>query len=186
MTEEELLQDVINRKPGAWRQFEKTYRNLIVSIIKKVARRYSALNSEEDLEDLVSATILHMVKDDYKKLRAFDPSRGYKLSSWIALLTSNVTHDSLRHRGERPKKVSLNEGKKEIRKLTGDYVDIEKITLVRTLINTLPQKEKDLVRLCFVEEMDPKEIAKIMGISVNTVYTRKFYLLSSLRERLAS
>ena len=54
--------------------------------------------NEEDVEDLVSATALNIVKDDYKKLRAFDATRGYKLSSWIGLIATNTAHDALRRR----------------------------------------------------------------------------------------
>src|SRR3979490_793126 len=61
-------------------------------------RRYGAAFNDEDVEDLVSATALNVVKDDYKKLRSFDPPRGYKLSSWIGLIATNTAHDALRRR----------------------------------------------------------------------------------------
>src|SRR5438105_12946841 len=61
-------------------------------------RRYGAAFKDEDIEDLVSATAFNIVKDDYKKLRTYDPTRGYKLSSWIGLIATNTAHDALRRR----------------------------------------------------------------------------------------
>ena len=91
-------QAVLAREPAAWPTFFAKYERLVISCIRKVMRRYGAGFNEEDLEDLVSATALNIVKDDYKKLRAFDATRGYKLSCWIGLIATNTAHDALRRR----------------------------------------------------------------------------------------
>jgi RNA polymerase sigma-70 factor (ECF subfamily) len=99
LCDEELVKAVLAREPAAWPTFFAKYERLVVSCIRKVMRRWGAPFNDEDIEDLVSATALNIVKDDYKKLRAFDPSRGYKLSSWIGLIATNSAHDALRRRG---------------------------------------------------------------------------------------
>jgi RNA polymerase sigma factor (sigma-70 family) len=98
LSDEELVQAVLAREPAAWPTFFAKYERLVISCIRKVMRRYGAQFNDEDVEDLVSATALNIVKDDYKKLRAFDATRGYKLSSWIGLIATNTAHDMLRRR----------------------------------------------------------------------------------------
>src|SRR4030095_3207082 len=72
--EAELVAAVLAGEPAAWPTFFARYERLIISCIRKVLFRYHAHHNEEDLEDLVSATALNLVKDDYKKLRTFDRS----------------------------------------------------------------------------------------------------------------
>src|SRR3712207_2229128 len=98
MPEDELLAAVLGEKPGAWAGFYKRYDRLIITCIRKVLHRYTALYGEEDIEDMVSTVCLNLVKDDYHKLRAFDATRGYKLSSWVGLIATNTAHDALRRR----------------------------------------------------------------------------------------
>ena len=95
LSDEELVQAVLAREPAAWPTFFAKYERLVISCIRKVMRRYGAAFNDEDIEDLVSATALNIVKDDYKKLRAFDPTRGYKLSSWVGVIATNTAHDAL-------------------------------------------------------------------------------------------
>src|SRR5207249_6655141 len=87
--EAELVKAVLAGEPAAWPSFFARYERLIISCIRKVLYRYRAHHNEEDLEDLVSSTALNLVKDDYKKLRAYDQTRGYKLSSWVGLIATN-------------------------------------------------------------------------------------------------
>src|SRR5262245_45829508 len=98
MDEVQLVAAVLSARPGAWSAFFTRYERLIISCVRKVLMRYGAYHTEEDIEDLVSTTALNLVKDDYKKLRAFDAGRGYKLSSWVGLLATNTAHDALRQR----------------------------------------------------------------------------------------
>jgi len=84
LSDDELVQAVLQREPAAWPTFFAKYERLVISCIRKVMRRYGAAFNEEDLEDLVSATALNIVKDDYKKLRAFDSQTGELL--WQTVL----------------------------------------------------------------------------------------------------
>lgn len=190
MDDAPLLAAVLAEQPGAWPAFFARYERLIISCVRKVLMRYGAYHTEEDIEDLVSATALNMVKDDYKKLRAFDASRGYRLSSWVGLLATNTAHDALRQRP--PSAMSLDEhdsdeGSGQAHHLAAEGIDpsehllrSEQATQLDAAIAQLSPSERLFVRYYFEDELEPEEIAQLMQISVNTVYSRK----NKVREKL--
>ena len=187
LSDEELVQAVLAREPAAWPTFFAKYERLVISCIRKVMRRYGAAFNDEDIEDLVSATALNIVKDDYKKLRAFDPTRGYKLSSWIGLIATNSAHDALRRRAptEVWAAVALDDtapvplASEET--LASEALEAEdQARELRAAIAQLSAADRLFMDYYYVQELDPEVIARLMSISVNTVYSRK----NKIREKL--
>jgi RNA polymerase sigma-70 factor (ECF subfamily) len=190
MPEDELLAAVLAERAGAWAGFYRRYERLIITCIKKVMHRYTALYGEEDIEDMVSTVCLNLVKDDYRKLRTYDPSRGYKLSSWVGLIATNTAHDALRRRD--PIHASLDSGAgrddddapiqyADEGPSPGDNLEQreEWLALVNA-IRELPEGDQEFLSLYYDQELEPEEIAKRLNISVNTVYSRK----NKVREKL--
>jgi RNA polymerase sigma-70 factor (ECF subfamily) len=188
MPEDELLAAVLGAKPGAWAGFYKRYERLIITCIKKVLHRYTAYYGEEDIEDMVNTVCLNLVKDDHRKLRTYDATRGYKLSSWVGLIATNTAHDALRRRD--PIHASLD-GTGDDDDAPVQYADegpgpgeaLEQREEWRSLIaaiRELPGGDQEFLSLYYDQELAPEEIAQRMGISVNTVYSRK----NKVREKL--
>lgn len=187
LSDEELVQAVLAREPAAWPTFFAKYERLVISCIRKVMRRYGAPFNEEDLEDLVSATALNIVKDDYKKLRAFDVTRGYKLSSWIGLIATNSAHDALRRRAptEVWSAVALDDTApvklESAAELASETMEAEdEARELRAAIAQLTPSERLFMDYYYVQELEPEMIARLMSISINTVYSRK----NKIREKL--
>jgi RNA polymerase sigma-70 factor (ECF subfamily) len=188
LSETDLVAAVLAGEPAAWPSFFARYERLIISCIRKVLFRYHAHHNEEDLEDLISATALNLVKDDYKKLRTFDPTRGYKLSSWVGLIATNTTHDALRRRTpiESGNTASLDDSESGIdpaAELESPDIAIERrdrASVLRRAVQQLGPSDRLFVEYYFEAEMEPEDIARLMGISINTVYSRK----NKVREKL--
>lgn len=187
LADDELVEAVLQREPAAWPTFFAKYERLVISCIRKVMRRYGAAFNDEDVEDLVSATALNIVKDDYKKLRAFDPSRGYKLSSWIGLIATNTAHDALRRRAptEVWAAVALDDTAPvplvSADQAAPDALEAEdQARELREAIAQLSPAERLFMDYYYVQELEPDVIARLMSISVNTVYSRK----NKIREKL--
>ena len=187
LSEDELVQAVLAREPAAWPTFFARYERLVISCVRKVMIRWGAAFNEEDLEDLVSATALNIVKDDYKKLRAFDPKRGYKLSSWIGLIATNSAHDSLRRRAptEVWSAVALDDtapvALESEDALASDRLEaLDEARELNAAIAELSPAERLFVSYYYMQELDPEVIARLMSISINTVYSRK----NKIREKL--
>jgi RNA polymerase sigma-70 factor (ECF subfamily) len=187
LSEDELVVAVLEREPAAWPTFFAKYERLVISCIRKVMRRYGAGFNDEDVEDLVSATALNVVKDDYKKLRAFDPTRGYKLSSWIGLIATNTAHDALRRRAptEVWAAVALDDTAPvplaSDEQLASETLEAEdQARELRSAVAQLSPADRLFMDYYYVQELEPEVIARLMSISVNTVYSRK----NKIREKL--
>ena len=192
LPEPALVAAVLAREPAAWPSFFARYERLVGACIRRVLRRYHAEWNEEDVEDIVSTTALHLVKDDYKKLRTFDPTRGYKLSSWVGLIATNAAHDALRRRGPADvnQAASLDDEQRPL-DLASTTEDPERHAVRRDAqahlhraFNTLGPSDRAFVEYYFIQELDPEDIARLMGIAVNTVYSRKNKVREKLRRAL--
>ena len=184
-----LLQAVIDREAGAWTRFYKRYERLIIACVRKVLHRYSAPTTPEDMEDIVNNVCVDLVRDDYKKLKAYDPSRGYKVSSWVGLIATNVAHDALRRRG--PAHFSLDDPETSVPEVPDtapspmEYaVERERLDALNAAVALLSPGEQIFVHYYYGEGLDPVEIAEILNISVNTVYSRKNKVRASLSKLL--
>src|SRR5207244_200176 len=131
--------------------------------------RYGATHSEEDIEDLVSTTALNLVRDDYRKLRAFDATRGYRLSSWVGLLATNTAHDALRQRPPAASSIDAEEGPAHDLASEGPdpserVLRAEQVRLLEAAIAQLSAGEQLFIRYYFEEELEPEQIAELMQI----------------------
>jgi RNA polymerase sigma-70 factor (ECF subfamily) len=190
LSDGDLVKAVLAREPAAWPTFFAKYERLIVACVRRALRRYGASHSDEDIEDLVSQTAFNLVKDDYKKLRTFDPGRGYKLSSWVGLIATNATLDALRRRAPTDvwSAASIDDTDPSLPTLTSldagpadQLARKDEVRLVQSAIDELSDTDRLFLEYYYVEELEPEEIARLMSISLNTVYSRK----NKIREKLA-
>jgi RNA polymerase sigma-70 factor (ECF subfamily) len=180
----ELLRQVLDGERSAWTRFCQRYESLIVGCTLKVLRRYNANFNAEDLADMVSEVWVTLLRDDMRKLRLYDVERGYKLASWLGLLATNCTIDQLR---QRAMETAYLEDMACADNLLVDssrpdagIEQQEEATLARRALGRLTREERQFVLHCFHEERNPTELARDLGIAVNTVYSRKF----KIREKL--
>ena len=183
-----LLAAVLTGRAGSWAAFYSRYAGLMLSCIRKVMHRYSAAYDDEDLEDMMSTVCLNLVKDGYKKLRAYDATRGYRLSSWVGLIATNTAHDALRRRD--PIHISIDD---ESNSPAGNVADAgvspseqlirsQQAELLSSAIDELDDTDQKFLRYYYLEEREPEEIAELMGVSINTVYSRKHKVREKLRK----
>ncbi|PID39851.1 MAG: hypothetical protein CSA65_01200 [Proteobacteria bacterium] len=177
-SERELLGAVLKREPGAWDEFYERYERLIIACVRKVLLRYGVPCLAEDLEDLLNTVCLELLRRDFKKLRAYDPERGFKLSSWVGLIATNAAHDSLRRRG--PAMRSLDDAPSNYPDASDPAPSPSDLALLRErqdLLNEaaahLSPGEQAFLHHYYREGMEPAQIAETLGISINTVYSRK-------------
>lgn len=178
-SEERLLIDaVLRREPGAWQRFFQKHERLVMACLRRVYHRYHVPLPQEEMEDLVGTVCLDLVRDDFRKLRLFDPDRGYRLSSWVGLIATNVAHDALRRRA--PAAASTDDAQSPVAELQSPLPDPleqadhrEQVELLARAVSSLSRTEQEFVRRYYLEGNSPEEIAQATGVSVNTVYSRK-------------
>jgi DNA-directed RNA polymerase specialized sigma24 family protein len=93
-----VLEAVFGKDERAWRELLRRFRPLVYRCINKVACRYDALLTSEDVNEIFGEVCFNLLRDDMRKLRAWDPTRGSKLGSWLGLIAMNTAYDFLRGR----------------------------------------------------------------------------------------
>lgn len=101
---------------------------------------------------------------------------------WLRRVTSNRALDEARRRQRRPM-VSLENAPEPVAvTATGDPL---LGTAIRKLVAALPEKARAIVVLRYQEDLDPAEIARVLGIPVGTVKSQLQRALSLLREKIS-
>ena len=174
-TERELVARMLERDDLAWREFHRRYDRLVYRCIHKVTARFRGVLGSEDMREVYSQFLVNLTTRDMHRLRAFAPERGNKLGSWIGMLATNTAWDHLRSIARQPVCTELRD---ELPlPSTADPHDAlvarEEWSLVNELLRELSEKDRDFVRLFYVDGLSPEEVAEEMQIFVKTVYSKK-------------
>ena len=183
-----LVADLVDDSPAAWRTFQRRYDRLIMRCITKVTKRFAAV-SPEDVREIYAQLLVSLLANDRAKLRAFDPTRGSRFSSYIGMLAIHCAYDWLRAVRREPPKEALNEAFE----LTSDQPDPfeetaaqERAALAAKVLEGFSERDRTFAALYFGEGMEPHEIARSMKISVKTVYSKKHKIQSKLEAIVAA
>ncbi len=175
-TDEALLDRMLRKEQRAWREFHRRYDRLIYRCIHKITNRFTHVMSSEDVCEIYAMLMMSLTAKDMQKLRAFDAKLGTKLSSWIAMLATNVTWDYLRGLARQPHCSSLADATDVGESTSNPYEDFlakERWGRVNATLKTFSRRDQTFVMLYYVDGLTPEEIAREMRVSVKTVYSKK-------------
>jgi RNA polymerase sigma-70 factor (ECF subfamily) len=178
-----LLHQVLQRDAEAWNELVRRFRSLIFRCITKIASKYDAVLSNEDVNEIFGDVCFNLLRDDMRKLRAYDPLRGAKLGSWLGLIAINTAYDYLRQTSRRPMLDRLEiapdrpgDGPSALDAL----LEKERWGYLNHLLAEFSERDRRFVELYYGHGLLPEEVASAMGISVKTVYSKKNKLRSKL------
>lgn len=186
----ELLDRCIRKEKTAWDEFVDRYSRLIYQQIYRCLRAHAVSVSRDDAEDLFHSILQALLEHNCKKLRQFEGRCSP--ASWLRTLTTNRVIDELRRK--RPR-ISLDEEDSEgfslQDRLENPQQDPEE-TLAETqrrealkqALKELSAEDRLLAVLSYEREMAVEEIAAVLNISKEAVYTRKHRLHDKLRKTL--
>jgi len=181
-----LVARLVVRDPAAWRAFTQKYAPVIIACIRRVLGRFSRVTSEHDVDEVYARFCSELLASDHKKLRAYDPTKGSRLSTWLGLLASNTTYDYLRRlkRDRVCEPLAETDGYVALEPSPYDVVALrERAALASDILSELSERDREFVELYFGDGLDVEMIAERMGISIKTVYTKKHKITARL-ERL--
>jgi RNA polymerase sigma-70 factor (ECF subfamily) len=176
-----------------WNGFVLRYQRLVSACILRTLKRRHVAHSQADIDDLAAELWLLLLRGDRRKLRQYDPTRGMRLSSYLALLATNLTRDHLRTR--QAKQARLTQPDDTLGELPregdgdGDRDVCEALRraqLAQRALAHLSVQEQEFVVEAFHAERPPRELARRLGLSTNTIYARKFKLRAKLAELVAA
>ena len=162
-----LIDRCLGKEPGAWNEFVDRYSGLIYHVSHHVAHSRSRLLTEADTEDIAAEVLLAVVDDDYDVLRRY---KG--LSSLPTYLTVIARRICVREVIRRQREAELghaNAHRENVGDLSGEAEAIATAEEVERILDELPEKEAEVVRLYHLKYMNYRQIGKQLGISENSV-----------------
>lgn len=176
LLDQSLVQRCLDHKPGAWRDFVDRFLGLIYHVVQHTSYLRSFPLRPEDAEDVAAEVLLQVVANDYAVLRKF---RGESsLASYLTVVCRRACiHELIKRSGQR--EVQAVDGTPDHHGHQAE-VGIESLEEVQKLLRKLPSKERDVVRLSYLEGRSYEEIATELHIPVNSIGP----ILSRARNRL--
>jgi RNA polymerase sigma-70 factor, ECF subfamily len=161
-----LIDRCLGKEPGAWNDFVDRYLGLIYHVIHHVTHARSKTASQADMEDIASEILLKIVDDDYDILRRY---KG--ISSLPTYLTVIARRICVKEIIKRHRESELGHANAH-RSTVNDSAEVEAIASaeeVDRMLEELPEREAEVVRLYHLKYMNYRQIGKRLGIPESSV-----------------
>jgi RNA polymerase sigma-70 factor (ECF subfamily) len=177
----ELLKRCLNKEAGAWNDFVDRYLSLIYHVINYTAYLRSVRLGPEDVEDIAAEILLQLVEDKFKILRQF---RGEaSLATYLTVVTRRLCVRELIRRKKRQEALARGDvviPPNEVDDDPAAQKGLERLEEVEYLLKRLKGREREIVRLYYLEGRTYEEISIETDVPVNTIGV----VLSRAREKL--
>lgn len=166
--EADLIARCARRAGGAWEEFLARYRVVIVRAAGATLARVLGSAPEDDVEAVVEAALLALLKDDCSALRAFGGRSS--LEGYLRAITAKL---ALNHvRSERRKgwiRFRPLDAAPETPAPEPEEEDVQQLAALRAALGKLPPRDRLLLKLFHLDGAGYKEIAALLGVSMNAV-----------------
>jgi RNA polymerase sigma-70 factor (ECF subfamily) len=167
-----LLQRCLSHDAGAWREFVDRFLGLIYHVIQSTTQLRSNPLSPEDVEDLAAEILLQVVAKDFAVLRRFQGRSS--LAAYLTVIARRVCiHELAKRAGvsslppPAPKPAAL--ANHDVEQPAAGDSDQEIKEAVQRLLERLPPRDRQVVRMFHIEGKTYDEIAAELGISRNSI-----------------
>jgi RNA polymerase sigma-70 factor (ECF subfamily) len=183
----DLLRRCLDKEPGSWNDFVDRFLSLIYHCVHYTSYLRSAPVTPEDVEDIAAEVLLQIVADDYKCLRKF---RGKaSLATYITVIARRTCIHELNRR--QAVRSDIRQG---VSRLVTEPIDdseaaaksVESLEEVERLLRKLSGKEREIVRLYYLQSWTYEEISTEINVPVNNIGTVLYRARKKLRERRQS
>lgn len=177
----ELIKRCLHHEPGAWNDFVDRFLGLVYHVVQHTADMRSQALRPEDKEDVAAQVLMKIVDNDYAALRNFKGKSS--LASYLTVIARRTCIHELASRipaKEKEAPVGANAHIAEEKPNSRPRAGIETIEEVGKLLKRLPDRERAVVRLHYLEGRSYEEISKQLNIPVNSIGA----ILSRARKKL--
>ncbi len=194
LSDKELVRLSIEGDTEARELFVENYSKLVYSCVHETLRMYCKDFLREDVEDIYNDIFLSLFKDDCKKLGQFRGDNNCTVASWLRIIAINSTRNFItRNRTFISLESATEEGLTHIDRMSdsrpsvlNQLIESEEIKLFKELIDELKPDDRLILKYYYKGSLPPEEIAKIMNVAVNTVYSKISRIKKRLKEILKS
>jgi RNA polymerase sigma-70 factor, ECF subfamily len=162
-----LLQRCLQHDSGAWNDFVDRFLGLIYHVIHYTAHLRSAPLNPEEVEDIAQEVLLQVVANDYAVLKQF---RGRSsLATYLTVIARRICVHQLAKMAPTRKPLPENLKRTDEDDHPRTRVGLERQEEVLKLLKRLPSKEREVVRLFYLEGRTYEEISATLNMPVNTI-----------------
>ena len=185
-----VLKACWEQQPGAWEQFLERFGRLIYYGIHRTCQLKGHEVSPAEVEDLFHDVLVHLLKEDCKRLRQYRGTHGATVATWIRTITVRFTIDYLRSQGKVAEFVDIEEEgvsrevsfTNPVARPDQDYEDKEEMERFVKALESLSENDRNFIELYYHQALSAQEVAALLGISVKTVYTKINRIKEKLKE----
>jgi RNA polymerase sigma-70 factor (ECF subfamily) len=180
-TDRDLLRRCLAREPGSWNDFVDRFLSLIYHVIGYTAHLRSVRLNPQDVEDIASEVLLKIVASDFRVLREF---RGEaSLATYLTVVSRRICIQQLVLRQRARDALARGELMAPLEDpddAPAALKGMESLEEVERLLRRLSGKEREIVRLYYLEGRTYEEISTQTEVPVNSVGS----ILSRARKKL--
>lgn len=174
-----LIDRCLGKEPGAWNDFVDRYMGLIYHVIQHAAYARSRVLSSEDVEDIAAEILLRFVDEDYAILKRFKGISS--LPTYLTVIARRVAVKELIKRHREEELGHTNAHRAFVEDPSRDEAEaIASVEEVDRMLEDLPEREAEVVRLYHLNYQNYRQIGKKLGIPENSVGP----ILAKARKRL--
>jgi len=173
-----LIDRCLGREPGAWNDFVDRYLGLIYHVIQHVAHARSRIVSQADMEDIAAEVLLGIVDDDYDILRRYKGASS--LPTYLTVIARRICVKEMVKRQREAELGHASAHRATFGDASGEVESIATAEEVERMLEDLPEREAEVIRLYHLKYMNYREIGKRLGIPEASVGP----ILSKARKRL--
>jgi RNA polymerase sigma-70 factor, ECF subfamily len=182
----DLLRRCLNKDPGSWNDFVDRYLSLIYHVIGYTAHLRSVRLGPEDVEDIAAEVLLKIIANNYRMLREFRGESSF--ATYLTVVARRICIQELVRRQQRKQAIARGDllvPAQELEEEPAAQKGVESLEEVEKLLRRLSGKEREIVRLYYLEARTYEEISTETDVPVNTIGTILSRARKKLRERAA-
>jgi len=178
--DKQLIDRCLRKEPGAWNDFVDRYMGLIYHVIHHVSHARSTVLTAPDIEDIAAEIFLGIVDDDYGVLRRFKGSSS--LPTYLTVVARRICVNEVvkRHRESELGHTHAHRAGLSHDDGSGEAESIASAEEVERMLENLPEREAEVIRLYHLRYLNYRQIGKQLGIAENSVGP----ILAKARQRL--
>lgn len=144
------------------------------------AAAYRMCSDRVEAEDIVQEAFMKL----WQKPQSYDPAKGAKLSTWFYRVVSNLTIDKMRKKKPQKNPDVLERMQADITPADDALQMSQEQVAIEHAIQTLPERQRLALNLCFYEGLSNKEAADIIGVGVKALESLLMRAKAKLKSEL--
>ncbi len=164
----QLIDRCLRKDPGAWNDFVDRYMGLIYHVIHHVSHARSVVLSSPDIEDIAAEIFLELVDDDYAVLKRFKGASS--LPTYLTVVARRIGVKEIIKR-QREAELGHTQAHRAVvnEEPSSEAEAIASAEEVERMLENLPQREAQVVKLYHLKYLNYRQIGKQLGIPENSV-----------------